>query len=423
MRISAKFWIFILIAAFSQSFKVVAEEEGISNPSSYFLGQDTVFTTSFASESDLTFFIAKEFSLEESIVPGDLKKIDSIHQVLNETKSLVIPKSDLLKFLGFSVTTPVPKIVISQTIALEPKKKTQDVVLDVNKGDSFSMIYKLEGGFLNNIGAAAYIEVLLNQVRVVRSLTSKRGKVVKLDFVAQESGEVKISFRNIGFLKEQGNLEVFVTPKKEFIELKQIRIPVQKKETVNAVVGDTLYQRIIDETVLLNHRANLRGSSIYQKELEFSSDQELLGFAFFYYPIKDKDNLQVFRRESYREDPLEDFALKELQGKSFTYLPEYSILSLDFSLQDSNRNSFWANGNSLQSRDWQVSPNSKKNYGFFFLSEPAGEKEIQFKFSNLSDLYEVEIGLQLIALSIKKFSIKQEVENTGYEEYIQLTLR
>ena len=190
-----------------------------------------------------------------------------------------------------------------------------------------------------------------------------------------------------------------------------------------SVVGDTLYQRIIDETVLLNHRANLRGSSIYQKELEFSSDQELLGFAFFYYPIKDKDNLQVFRRESYREDPLEDFALKELQGKSFTYLPEYSILSLDFSLQDSNRNSFWANGNSLQSRDWQVSPNSKKNYGFFFLSEPAGEKEIQFKFSNLSDLYEVEIGLQLIALSIKKFSIKQEVEITGYEEYIQLTLR
>ena len=379
---------------------------------------DTLLTKTFVSEIDLSLFIAEELNLTESFTSLNMQEEDSLHQVLNETKQLLIPRADLVKFLGFRVTSPVTKLVLGQAVELSPKNRTQRLTLNVVEGDSFTLNYVVEEG----IGNAGKVEILLNQVSVVKAASKGRGKRINLSFVASETGEVEIVLRNTGPLKEKGTIEVHVTPRAEYIEIKKIRSIKVKKEWVDALVQDTLFQTVLDERVVLTNRANLKGSAVLQKQLDFGTENEVLGFSVFFFPFSEKDNLQVSRREEYREDPLEDFSVKELSGKSFTYLPEFSFPDLTVSFLDARRKLLWSNGSFPTLEAWKVSPNSKANYAFFRSKQTLANGNIQVKFSNTSDLYDLDFGLKIILLTLKKFSIKQEVDVKGFEETILLTL-
>jgi len=383
----------------------------------YFL-RDTTLSQVFESERELSLFIAEELELKESIDELNQQEIDSLHQILSNEKLIQISKKDLLKFLGYRIPVPVPKVVISQSLNLAPKEKIQKLSLEVNKGDQFELSYEVEEG----IGSAAYLEVHLNQVKVAQSLSSKRGKKIALDFTIPEEGILEIIFRNIGPFKEKGNLEVRIAPRKEQIQLKKIRNSVSNFEIQDSWVNDTIFQTLVDEQVILNHRNNLKGNSIVQKQLNLGGISEVIGFGILYYPTDQKDKLQVFRREIFRENPLEDFSVKELIGKSFTYLPEFSISDLSCSLMDNNRTVFWSNTGSMGQGNWNISSNSKQNYAFFRPGELINSSQIQVKFSNTSNLYDIEIGIEVIVLSIKKFKIKQEVEIQEFEETILLKL-
>uniref|UniRef100_UPI004047CF2C hypothetical protein n=1 Tax=Algoriphagus sp. TaxID=1872435 RepID=UPI004047CF2C len=383
-----------------------------------YLLRDTTLSQVFESERELSLFIVEELELKESVDELDRQEIDSLHQVLSNQKSIQIAKKDLLKFLGYRIPAPVAKMVISQSLNLAPKEKTQKLSLEVNKGDQFELSYEVEEG----IGSAAYLEVHLNQVKVAQSLSSKRGKKIALDFTIPEEGMLELIFRNVGPFKEKGNLEVRIVPRKEQVQLKKIRNTVSNFEIQDSWVNDTIFQTLVDEQVLLNHRNNLKGNSIVQKQLNLGLLSEVIGFGILYYPADQKDKLQVFRREIFRENPLEDFSVKELIGKSFTYLPEFSISDLSCSLMDNNRTIFWSNMSSMGQGNWNISSNSKQNYAFFRPGDLINSSQIQVKFSNTSNLYDIEIGIEVIVLSIKKFKIKQEVEIQEFEETILLKL-
>jgi len=379
---------------------------------------DTVFTQIFNSESELSLFIAEELKITESPTSLNKQEVDSLHQLLNTTKQLLISKEDLVKFLGYSVIRPESKLVLGQGVELSPKTRVQRLELDAIKGDSFTLNYVVEEG----IGNAAYIEVLLNQVRVAKSLTVKRGKKVNLEFFASETGVIEVILRSMGPFDEKGNIEIHVTPRTEQVELKRIIAPKIRKEIVDAIVADTLYQTLVDEQVKLTHRANLKGNSVLQKQLDFGTENDVIGFAVFFFPLTDKDNLQISRRETYREDPLEDFSLKELIGKSFTYLPEYNFPELAISISDAQRKLIWSNGSYPAPENWKVSANSKANYAFFQSKEKLAGGTIQMKFSNISELYDLNFGLKIIKLIVKNFAVKQEVDVKEFEETILLTI-
>jgi len=379
---------------------------------------DTVFTQIFNSESELSLFIAEELKITESPTSLNKQEVDSLHQLLNTTKQLLISKEDLVKFLGYSVIRPESKLVLGQGVELSPKTRVQRLQLDAIKGDSFTLNYVVEEG----IGNAAYIEVLLNQVRVAKSLTVKRGKKVNLEFFASETGVIEVILRSMGPFDEKGNIEIHVTPRTEQVELKRIIAPKIRKEIVDAIVADTLYQTLVDEQVKLTHRANLKGNSVLQKQLDFGTENDVIGFAVFFFPLTDKDNLQISRRETYREDPLEDFSLKELIGKSFTYLPEYNFPELAISISDAQRKLIWSNGSYPAPENWKVSANSKANYAFFQSKEKLAGGTIQMKFSNISELYDLNFGLKIIKLIVKNFAVKQEVDVKEFEETILLTI-
>lgn len=395
-----------------------AAEKDSSQTSNRVAVGDTLSTQTFVSESELSLFIAEELKITESITSLNMQEVDSLHKVLNETKQVLISKADLVKFLGFRVTTPVTKLVLGQAVELSPKSRIQRLTMDVIQGDSFSLTYVVEEG----IGNAGKIEILLNQVSVVKSASKKRGKRINLAFVASETGEVEIVLRNTGPLKEKGTIEVYVTPRAEHVEVKKIRTSTVRKEVVDAQVQDTLFQALVDEQVVLTHRANLKGNAVLQKQLDFGTENEVLGFAVFFFPSTEKDNLQISRKESYREDPLEDFSVKELIGKSFTYLPEFNFPDLAVSFVDSQRKLLWSNRSSPAPASWTISPNSKANYAFFQSKKTPASGTVQVKFSNTSDLYDLDFGLKIISLTLKKFTIKQEVDVEGFEETILLTL-
>lgn len=395
-----------------------AAEKDSSQTSNRVAVGDTLSTQIFVSESELSLFIAEELKITESITSLNMQEVDSLHKVLNETKQVLISKADLVKFLGFRVTTPVTKLVLGQAVELSPKSRIQRLTMDVIQGDSFSLTYVVEEG----IGNAGKIEILLNQVSVVKAASKKRGKRINLAFVASETGEVEIVLRNTGPLKEKGTIEVYVTPRAEHVEVKKIRTSTVRKEVVDAQVQDTLFQALVDEQVILTHRANLKGNAVLQKQLDFGTENEVLGFAVFFFPSMEKDNLQVSRKESYREDPLEDFSVKELIGKSFTYLPEFNFPDLAVSFIDSQRKLLWSNRSSSAPASWTISPNSKANYAFFQSKKTPASGTVQVKFSNTSDLYDLDFGLKIISLTLKKFTIKQEVDVEGFEETILLTL-
>ncbi len=89
---------------------------------------------------------------------------------------------------------------------------------------------------------------------------------------------------------------------------------------------------------------------------------------------------------------------------------------------DNNRTIFWSNMSSMGQGNWNISSNSKQNYAFFRPGDLINSSQIQVKFSNTSNLYDIEIGIEVIVLSIKKFKIKQEVEIQEFEETILLKL-
>lgn len=390
--------------------------------SSTFGIQDTVLSKTFQSENDFSFYIADEFGITENIVQENKQKIDSLYQVLNKDKKILIPKKDLIDFLGYSLADPVAKEVASQTVSIDSKSKEYRLELDAMEGDLFKLNYSVIKGIIQSIGPAAFVDVLLNEVSVARSLTKKRGKFVELEFVAPTSGKVEIVIRNVGPLPEEGNLQVFVTPRKERINLKEIRNKVLVKKLEETVVQDTIFQTIIDQQVVLAQSANLKGSSFFQQKIDFSSDQEVLGFSVFFYPFSEKENLQVFRRETYREDPLEDFSSKELIGRSFTYLPEYSIPFLTYALSDDNSNVLWSNNLEPYLTSWGISPNSKRNYAFFKAKDNMANTSILVRFLNSSELYDLDFGLKIITLSVKRFKIMQELDVEEFEETILLSL-
>ncbi len=341
-----------------------------------------------------------------------------MHQLLNETKQVLISRADLVKFLGFSVAVPETKLVMSQAIELSPKSRVLRLELDAIQGDSFTLTYVVEA----DLGNAAKVEILLNEVSVAKASSKKRGKKINLAFVASETGKVEIVLRSLGPFKEKGIIEVHATPRAEQIEVKKIRTIKVKKELVDAQVQDTIFQTVVDERVILTNKSNLKGKSTLQKQLDFGSESEVLGFALFFFPSTEKDNLQISRRETYREDPLEDFSMKELKGRSFTYLPEFPFSGLAVSLTDAQRRLFWSNGNNPKLEEWKVSPNSTANYAFFQSKKIQDNGMVQVKFSNTSDLYDLDFGLKIITLTLKKFTVKQEVDVQEFEETILLTL-
>lgn len=404
-------WLFVVAS-------IQAEDRGAKSMANSVVLGDTLLTQTFASESELSLFIAAEMNLNDSIPTLNQQEVDSLHLLLNQTKQLLIPRSDLVKFLGFLTTIPKTELVMSQEIEMSPKNRILRLELDANQGDSFTLNYVVDGG----IGNAAKIEILLNQVTVAKAASSKRGKQINLPFVANETGKVEIILRSLGPFKEKGIIEVHMTPRAEQIELKKIRTKKVRKELVDAQVQDTIFQTVVDERVILTNRANIKGNAVLQKQLDFGSENEVLGFALFFFPYTDKDNLQFSRRETYREDPLEDFSTKELSGKSFTYLPEFSFAGLAVSLADAQRRIFWSNGNNLKMEEWKVSPNSKANYAFFQSKKTLGNGTVQVRFSNTSDLYDLDFGLKIITLTLKKFTVKQEVDVEEFEETILLTI-
>lgn len=401
---------------------LVAEEIFPLGALSSFGIQDTLLSQTFQSENDFSYFIASEFGVSENIEQENKQRIDSLYQILNKDKKILIPKKDLIDFLGYSIAEPVAKEVASQTVSIDSKSKEYRLELEAIEGDFFRLNYSVIKGFIQSIGPAAFVDVLLNEVSVARSVTKKRGKFVALEFEALTSGKLEIVIRNVGPLPEEGNLQVFVTPRKERVNLKEIRNKVLVKKLKDAVVQDTIFQTIIDQQVVLAQRTNLKGSSFFQQKIDFSSDQEVLGFSVFFYPFSEKDNLQVFRRETYREDPLEDFSSKELVGRSFTYLPEYSIPFLTYTVTDDNSNVLWSNSLDSRLTSWGMSPNSKGNYAFFKAKENMANTTILVRFLNSSELYDLDFGLKIVTLSVKRFKIMQELDVEEFEETILLSL-
>lgn len=384
--------------------------------------QDTLLSQTFLSENDFSYFIASEFGVTENIEQENKQRIDSLYQVLNKDKKILIPKKDLIDFLGYSIADPVAKEVASQTVSIDSKSKEYRLELEALEGDFFKLNYSVIQGFIQSIGSAAFVDVLLNEVSVARSLAKKRGKFVALEFVAATSGKVEIVIRNVGPLPEEGNLQVFVTPRKERINLKEIRNKILVKKKEETVVQDTIFQTIIDQQVVLTQSANLKGSSFFQQKIDFSSDQEVLGFSVFFYPFSEKEKLQIFRREIYREDPLEDFSTKELVGRSFTYLPEYSIPFLTYTVTDDNSNVLWSNNLDSYPTSWGISPNSKRNYAFFKAKDNMANTSILVRFLNSSELYDLDFGLKIVTLSVKRFKVMQELDVEEFEETILLSL-
>jgi hypothetical protein len=384
--------------------------------------QDTLLSKTFESENDFSYFIAEEFGLKENREQVNQQKIDSLFQIFNKDKKILIPKKDLIDFLGYSIEAPVAKEIASQSVSIDSKSKEYRLELEVMEGDFFKLNYTVLNGIIQRIGSAGYVEVLLNDVRVAQSLARKRGKLVELEFLAPESGKIEIVIRNMGPLPEKGNLQVFVTPRKERINLKRISNKVLVKELEETLVQDTIFQTIVDQQVVLDQGANLKGSAFFQQKIEFSPDQEILGFSVFFYPFSEKENLQIFRRETYREDAVEDFSVKELAGKSFTYLPEFSIPFLTYTLTDDYKNVLWSSNGVSSPTNWGISPNSKGNYAFFKAKDNLANTFILVRFSNTSELYDLDFGLKIITLSVKKFKITQELDVERFEETILLSL-
>ena len=71
---------------------------------------------------------------------------------------------------------------------------------------------------------------------------------------------------------------------------------------------------------------------------------------------------------------------------------------------------------------WGMSPNSKGNYAFFKAKENMANTAILLRFLNSSELYDLDFGLKIVTLSVKRFKIMQELDVEEFEETILLSL-
>jgi hypothetical protein len=382
---------------------------------------DTLTYRIFDNENDFSFFIAEDLGLSVSINDSatfrqELK--DSLHLTLNREKRITIPKTYLSEFLDFSINSPDTEKIMVQMVDLESKAKVAKYTFDVNEGDHFFLKFDVSKGG----GAAMQVEVLLNDIRVAGDMSLLRKKMFANDFIVSKSGKVDVVFRNFGFFRLRGEIEVAIKAKKEKIKYEQQKIIRSYQEDVNIIVKDTIYKTLFDESVVVSHSLNLKENPVFESQFGFSEDRQVLGFAVFLYPTNQKENLEFQRREIYREDVLQDFSLKELIGKSYIYLPEFTFLDMDFSIFDFDRKDFWRNGQIQSVSSWKLSANSKMNYVFFGIKDNLNKNKIHIKLTNNSILYDQELNLQVIALFVESFSVTESVEVQEFDEIIILSL-
>lgn len=383
--------------------------------------QDSVNSRVFDSERDFAYFIVASLGLQNTssdFSPTKLAQKDSLYKLLNTEKEITFPISYLSEFSDFIIDTPVAEKIMSQTVDLAAKDKLAKFTFEVNEGDRFFLKFDVKKGG----GIGMYVEVLFNNVKIADELSLKRKGEFALDFEASKSGKVDLVFRNFGLLRLQGNLDVEVLPRKLKIKLQEEKLAKSYEIEENVLLKDTLFSTLLDDSVLVSHSLNLKGISIFQRQIELAQDKELLGFAVFLYPLDQKQKLEFQRRETIREDGLQDFAWKELVGKSYTYLPEFRLKEIDFSVYDQAHTHHWINGLDKQGNGWQLSPNSKRNYAFFAIKKGFPFSKFTVRVANKSSLYDQELGLQVIALFVDSFRVMQQVEVQEFEKIIRLSL-
>ena len=83
--------------------------------------QDTLLSQTFQSENDFSYFIANEFGVKENIEQVNKQRIDSLYQVLNKDKKILIPKKDLIDFCAMDSTMHHQLAITAETALLETK--------------------------------------------------------------------------------------------------------------------------------------------------------------------------------------------------------------------------------------------------------------------------------------------------------------
>jgi hypothetical protein len=408
---------FSFLVVFNQ--RLLAQEANTA--AGYTKTPDSLSFRVFQDEKNFQLFLNEEISFpgDHPVLPSlNQSEKDSLYLVLNRDKKIIIPKERLVEFNDFIVVEPVTKKIMVQTLDLFPKDKIVKYTFELEEGDHFFLkFYASKGGAFGT-----QIEVLLNEVRIDQDVSLNRDNEVELDFVSSQGGKVDVVFRNFGIFKLHGEIEVAIKARKERIRFQEDKFIQVYKRNVISSVRDTLYKTLVDEPFTVSHKLNLKGNSVFLKEVELSPDFPVLGFAIFLYPYKEREGLEFQRREVYREDPLQDFALKELIGKSYTYLPEYSLSDLDFSFSEFNDKKHWLNGQNQVSEIWKLSSNSKRNYAFFELKGESKDNKINLKVVNRSALYNYEIGLRLVVIFLESFTVSEEVEVQEFEDVIILSL-
>jgi hypothetical protein len=382
---------------------------------------DTLNSQIFDTEDDFSVFIVEYLDLpmtnSDSSISRQILK-DSLHMVLNRDKKITIPKAYLNEFSDFIIADPVAMKIMAQTVDLGSKVNLAKFTFEVKEGDHFFLKFDVKKGGI----AGMQIEVLLNDVRIADDLSIHRKKEFTKNFVVSKIGKVDVVLRYFGFLKLQGDIEVDIVPIKQKIRLQQARLNRVVQEELNVLVRDTIYKTLFDEPVLVSHSLNLKGNSVFERQLELSQDQQVLGFAVFLFPTDQKEKLEFQRRDVYREDILQDFALKELIGRSYVYLPEFTFSELNFSVFDFNQKNYWLNGQNQFVDSWNLSKNSKRNYAFFGVKDDMKDQRIHIKLINKSALYDQEISLKVIALFVESFNVIESVEVQEFDEIIILSL-
>lgn len=390
--------------------------------SSSLTDMDTLFTQVFQNESDFDWYIGEElqlFNSNETLAKIEDAERDSLYQLFNEKKQISIDKKDLWKFLGFTIEDPDLQQIISQSVDILPKSKIQTFDFEINAGDRVFFNYSS----IVNKGSAIQIEILLNKVSIEKSLSVKKGKKIELDFIAKQAGKVEVIIKSFSILRHEGFLDIQVKAKKENILLQQIQQPITQLKLVNTMVFDTLFETVLDEDIRLTHKLNIVETASFEKEILFNKDKELIGFSIFFFPSEQKEKLRFERKEIWREDPFQDFSIKELTGRSFTYLPEFSFPELDIWITNQEKEKVWLNGQSLiKEDDWEPSQNSKRNYAMFSPSNIGDDRKIYLKMTNKSTLYDFNLSIRILALFRQRFNVLQEVEVKSSVEKILLSL-
>lgn len=386
-------------------------------------GIDTVSLGTFESLRDMHSLIDDYFGFPEelqvasnTILPQ--AQTDSIFELLNRTHQVVVPSTLLPIFYDFVLPEQKVDTRIQQRLILLPKDKELRFNVEIQSGDAFSFKFEPDKGFLNG----ASLELLFNSVQVSAEQKLKNNTGQTLDFVADRDGTVELIFRNFGYFKLEGDLTVQVKPRPLNLKLEEFSEVVRGGEEQLLTVSDTIFKTLYDGPLVLSNVLNLRENSVIEKKLAFDSTQNLLGFAVFLYPSSQKEQLEIQRRSVLREDPLQDFAIKELNRKEYTYLPEFYFEDLQFLIFDPLNTIYWMNGTQRIGERFRISQNSKRNYAFFKKLEGTENNPVYLRISNKSTLYNRELELQMLALVEEKFQVLELVEEHETKKYIIVTL-